>query len=120
MAVSVLSSPSATAREQLQLQVAQRSAERAQQNARSLKSEADSAQQTANRAQEKARGLQVEADQAQANAERASDGLKTREALSSRMSELYDRLNQARATPNPSAVASVSEAGKGVLVDTKA
>ncbi|HTZ00564.1 MAG TPA: hypothetical protein VMB75_12040 [Rhodocyclaceae bacterium] len=61
--------------QQVQLQQAQRNADQAQANARTLRQQADAAQRTADREQDSARSLAVEADQAQQAAGQADRGL---------------------------------------------
>lgn len=61
--------------QQLRLQLAQRNADQAQQTAKALQDQANSARVAANRAQENARSLEVQSAQAQENAGRARQGL---------------------------------------------
>lgn len=64
-----------TAFQQLKLQQARQNAERAEQVARNLRSEAADAQREADRAQENARSLMVRSNQAQSVAGQARQGL---------------------------------------------
>ena len=61
--------------QQLRLRQARQSAERAEQEARTLARQADQAQRVADRAQEEARGLSVQSGQAQREAGQARHGL---------------------------------------------
>lgn len=66
---------------QIQQQQAQRNADRAEQQARSLQAQAREAQSSADRAQENARSLKVQAGQAEGQANSAKQGLAAQEAL---------------------------------------
>jgi len=66
---------------QLQLQQAERAAERAEQNARNLRSQARQAQTNADRAQERAREMQVQSGQADREAGAARQGLSSVRSL---------------------------------------
>ena len=67
--------------QQLKLQQAKRDADRADQTAQALQSQAQDAQRVANRAEEVARSLAVQADQAQSEAGRARQGLASLSSL---------------------------------------
>lgn len=78
MAIAPTSSASglsSSALGQIQQQQAQRNADRAEQQARSLRAQADAAQTQANQAQESARSLRSQSAQAQADASSARLGL---------------------------------------------
>lgn len=73
--VSSTSSANQYGWQQLKLQQAVRNADQAEQEAQSLKTQANDAQRVADRAQENARSLYVQSDQAQAKAGQARQGL---------------------------------------------
>jgi hypothetical protein len=88
--------------QQFKLTLAERNADRAESEARALRSQADAAQREASRAQENARSLQVEADQAQQSAGEARRGVstvKSIEGAETRLAATYDRLAQVQTTP---------------------
>jgi hypothetical protein len=88
--------------QQFKLSLAERNADRAEQQARALRSQADGAQREASRAQENARSLQVDAGKAESTAGEARRGLavvKTVQDTFSRMSATYDRLAQVQTAP---------------------
>jgi hypothetical protein len=88
--------------QQFKLTLAERNADRAESEARALRSQADAAQREASRAQESARSLQVEADQAQQSAGEARRGvatIKSVEGTGVRLAATYDRLAQVQTTP---------------------
>lgn len=81
--------------QQLQLQQARRSADQAEQNARSLRNQADNAQRAAIQAQEGARSLHLAANQAQERAGQARQGVAAQESFaqtSEQLGELYVRV----------------------------
>lgn len=80
--MAVATALAATYTPQLQLQQAQRAAERAEQNAVVLREKAQDAQRTADHEQENARSLQVRSDQAQQLAGSARQGLLAAKSLS--------------------------------------
>jgi hypothetical protein len=96
--------------QQSRLAAAERGADRAEAQARSLRSQADAAQREAGRAQENARSLQVEADQAETTAGQARRGIASLQAstdMANRMSLAYDRYAQVqtvRADTSPAEV----------------
>ena len=116
--------------QQLKLQQARRSAEQAEQVARSLRATANEAQQSAERANENARSLGVQADQAQTSAGHARQGLNAIKSLKSTESALlkaYDTAIQTQIrlntqTPQKPAEAVVNTQGQttGTLVNTTA
>jgi hypothetical protein len=97
--------------QQLKLSAAERDANRAESEARSLRKRADQAQRDAQQAQENARTLQSEAGQAETTASVARRGvaaIKTSQTTESRPSLAYDRFAQVRTTGNQAgAVAAV-------------
>lgn len=90
--------------QQLKLQQAQRNADRAEQEARSLQAQAAEAQRGADRAQENARTLNVQSDQAQTNVGRARQGLaaiKSLEQTQTRLIGTYEKVAQAQVEQAP-------------------
>lgn len=90
--LSAISSVNQSGLQQMQLQQALRNADQAEQNARSLRNQADSAQRAATRAQEGARALDIEAGQAQDRAGQARQGVAAQAAYSrsnSQLGEMY-------------------------------
>jgi len=88
--------------QQFKLSLAERNADRAEQQARALRSQADGAQREASRAQENARSLQIDAGKAESTAGEARRGLavvKTVQDSFSRMSATYDRMAQVQTVP---------------------
>jgi hypothetical protein len=88
--------------QQFKLSLAERNADRAEQQARALRSQADGAQREATRAQENARSLQIDAGKAESTAGEARRGLavvKTVQDSFSRMSATYDRMAQVQTVP---------------------
>jgi len=88
--------------QQFKLSLAERSADRAEQQARALRSQADSAQREANLAQDSARGLQAAAGKAETRADQAWRGVatvKTVEDMGTRLSAIYDRVAQVQTVP---------------------
>jgi hypothetical protein len=88
--------------QQFKLSQAERNADRAEQQARALRSQADSAQREASRAQDNARGLQAEAGKAEIRADQAWRGvatIKTVEDMGTRLSTVYDRVAQVQTVP---------------------
>jgi hypothetical protein len=136
MAVSAASSQSATGlvMQQLRLQQAQRSADRAELTARTLRVQASEAQQEADRAQEGARALQVRSDQAQSQVGAAKQRVVSLEslgelqgnfdALRGEIAQGLQALDQPAAQPASQAVASpvVNAEGQttGTLVNVTA
>jgi len=87
--------------QQLRLQQAQRTAERAEQVARALRVEASAARREAERAQENARDLTVRSDQADGEAGRARQGVAmigSLGAMQESLSLVLDRAGGAAAT----------------------
>ena len=89
MAVSA-TSPISSALPQMQLLQAQRAADRAEQNARSLRERAQEAQRSARQEQENARNVQVQADQAEGKAGSAKQGVAALKSLRQVQSGLDD------------------------------
>lgn len=88
--------------QQFKLSLAERDADRAEQQARALRSQANAAQREVSRAQDNARSLQVQAGKAEANADQASRGIaavRTVEDMGTRLSAVYDRVAQVQAVP---------------------
>jgi hypothetical protein len=101
--------------QQFKLSLAERSADRAEAQARSLRSQADAAQREATQAQENARSLQVEAGQAETTAGEARRGVATVRAgqeTGARLSATYDRLAQVHTVP-------ANAADSGTMVNTQ-
>lgn len=86
---------------QIQRQQAQRSAEQADQRARSLQVRAHEAQSVADQAQEAARSLEVQAGQAQGEANSAKRGLATQESLGKIQTQLSGLREQIRVALAP-------------------
>jgi hypothetical protein len=83
--------------QQFKLSLAERNADQAEQQARALRSQADSAQREASQAQQNARSLEVEAGNAENTAGAARRGITTMRAVEdtgSRLAATYDRLAQ--------------------------
>ena len=83
--------------QQLKVQQALRTADQAEQNARSLRAQAGDAQRSADIAQENARSLTVQSDQASSNAGRARQGLAVLKSVSetgTRLSVAYEKVAQ--------------------------
>lgn len=76
-----LASPGAELWAQIQQQQAQRSADQAEQQARTLQAQARQAQSVADRAQENARSLQGESSQAQVDADNAQRGVQAMKSM---------------------------------------
>jgi hypothetical protein len=96
--------------QQLKLQQARQNAERAEQTARSLQSQAASASLVADRAQEDARTLAVQASQAQSSAGQARQGLaiikstvQMQTQLASKVEQVVERQPSAPLTQAPQA-----------------
>ena len=79
---------------QLQLQLARRTADQAEQQASALQAQARSAQSVADRAQENARSLQVQSRQAPGDASQARLDLANRSAVGEVQSQLSDLQTQ--------------------------
>lgn len=75
---------------QLQMQQAERTADQAEQSARSLRARSDAAQRKADRAQDEARTLKVQSSEAQATADSARRGLASLDASQQTQSRLED------------------------------
>lgn len=121
MATTSLSSPSSAVQyglAQLRLQQARRTAEQAEQVARSLQTQAQEAQQQASQAQEEARSIAAQATQAQGVAGQARQGVKIIESVSQMRTQLgkivrpvADKVKVAEgAVPGPVATAAVIKA----------
>lgn len=85
--------------QQLQLQKAQREADQAMQNARSLQGRAKEAERVADRAQENARSLRGQSEHALNSAEQAKRGvvgMKSTDQLKIRLSDIYERVAQSQ------------------------
>lgn len=102
--------------QQLKLQQARQNAERAEQAARSLQSQAVEAQRVADRAQEDARSLSVQSSQAQRAAGQAKQGLamiqsvdEMKASLSSTLTQVSERQESVRSSPAPSVSAPAKE-----------
>lgn len=115
--------------QQLQLQKAQRDADQAMQNARSLQARAREAQGIADRAQENARSLKGQSEHALSTAEQAQRGLvgmKSADQMKSRLSDIYERVAQsqqsreASATVQPQPVVNSAGQTTGILISTTA
>lgn len=90
MAISGTQSISQDIWQQLSLQQAQRVAQQAEQNARSLQVQAADARASANRAQENARQLEIKASQAQAGASQAAQNLVQAQSAGQFQAQLSD------------------------------
>jgi len=88
---------------QIQQQQAQRNADQAEQQARSLQLQAKDAQAVASRAQEGARSLAVQAGQAQSDASNARQGVSAMKSLGEMNGQLTDIREQISAILKPSA-----------------
>lgn len=86
--------------QQLKLQQARQNAERAEQTARSLQSQAADAQRAADRAQENARDLSVRSSRAQGEAGRARQGLAMIRSVNEMKAELSTLLTRVEAPAN--------------------
>lgn len=88
--------------QQFKLSLAERNADRAEHQARALRSQADGAQREASRAQDNARSLQADASSAESNAGEARRGLavvKSVQDTVGRMSATYDHMAQVQTVP---------------------
>lgn len=86
---------------QIQQQQAQRTADQAEQNARSLRAKAQDAQSVAERAQENARSLKVQSNQADGESSQARLNLAMQAEggeVQARLSDLHDQINQVLAS----------------------
>ncbi|MFN4325036.1 MAG: hypothetical protein ACK4FP_04005 [Azonexus sp.] len=92
--VSGLPSVSGVLWAQIQQQQAQRTAEQAEQRARSLQQQARSAQSDADRAQERARSLQVESNSARSKAGEAKRNLASLDSLQGLQAQFDDMRRQ--------------------------
>lgn len=101
MPVSAVQSASSGLFAQIQQLQAQRSADQAEQRARSLQQEASQAQDVADRAQENARSLKVQSNQAQSDAGRARQDLASRESIGQLQSGLDDLREQIASVTSP-------------------
>lgn len=90
---------------QIQQQQAQRNADRAEQQARSLYLRAREAQESADRAEEYARSLNIQAGQAEGEATRAKQGLAAQESLGKVQTQLSGWREQISSALAPEAVA---------------
>lgn len=122
-------SPASLIGQQLRIQQAQRNADRAEQEARSLQVSAQAAEARANREQENARSLKVQWGQAESEAGQARLGLNAVKSASQALTRLDNRVDQAietqqKAAPEPVAatpvaavpvVTELSSAGQGVV-----
>ena len=90
---------------QIQQQQAQRNADRAEQQARSLYLRAREAQASADRAEENARSLNMQAGQAEGEATRAKQGLAAQESLGKVQTQLSGLQEQISSALAPKAVA---------------
>jgi len=96
--------------------MAERSADRAEAQARSLRSQADAAQREASQAQKTARSLQVEAGQAETAAGEARRGvasIRAGQGTGVRLATTYDRQAQVQAVPVTMAEGSTSVNAQG-------
>jgi hypothetical protein len=101
MAIDSISGLQVGAWGQMQQQQAERAAVQAEEKARTLRSQADSARATADRAQENARQLKVQSDQAQGDASNALQNvaaMKSLGALRSQFDNWHAQLTTALAT----------------------
>lgn len=115
---------------QLQMQQAERSADQAEQNARSLRARSDAAQRKADRAQDEARTLKVQSSEAQATADSARRGLASLDAgrqTQSSLADIYTRVFVPASDPATESsgaslvvTAAASTPSTGSLVDTTA
>lgn len=99
--------------QQLRLQQARRSADQAEQNARSLRNQAESAQRMVVQAQEGARSLNLAANQAQERAGQARQGVAAQESFaqtSEQLGELYVRVAEKFQVVETSQVVAVAPA----------
>lgn len=111
--------------QQLKVQQALQNAERAEQLARSLRSQANEAQRTADRAQEEARVLYVRSDQAQSAAGQARQGVAMMKSAGEMQTRLAGTVEQAsarqeRAVSPPAPVLNSSGQVTGIIVNTTA
>lgn len=127
--MAVSSAPSATRSiaqglvQTLQLQQAQRNAERAQAEARALQGEAAAAQRNAERADEQARTIGQQAQQAQTAANGANRNLASVRALSDtqkQLTQLSQNLHQAVQARQPSPVINAQGQLTGTVINIKA
>ena len=103
--------------QQLKLQQARQNAERAEQFARTLRTEAASAQREADRAQENANSLSAQSSQAQGEAGRARQGLALVSSVSGMKESLSAVLDRVPETA-PVAKTSVAAAAPAPVVNT--
>ncbi|HEX6736399.1 MAG TPA: hypothetical protein VF096_16460 [Azonexus sp.] len=123
-----LQSPGSGIWGQVQQQQAQRNADQAEQQARTLQAQARQAQSVADQAQENARSLKVESSQARADADNAQRGvvaLRSLNEVQSGFSELREQIAQVVQTPvasqQPAApVVNTSGQTTGTLVNVTA
>ncbi len=94
--------------QQLKLQQARRNADRAEQIARSLQSQAADAQREADRAQENARDLSLRSSRAQDEAGRARQGLAMIRSVSEMKAGLAARLTRVEASANEAETGSIT------------
>lgn len=115
---------------QLQIQQAERSADQAEQNARSLRARSDAAQRKADQAQDEARTLKVQSSEAQETAESARRGLASLDAgrqTEASLADIYTRVFVPAGGPAAESssaglvvTAAASTPSTGSLVDTTA
>lgn len=89
---------------QIQQQLAQRSVEQSEQQARALRAKAQNAEAVAERARETARSLNVEANEAQGDASRARINLAEQSSLGdvqANLTDLHEQITQLNNTPSP-------------------
>ena len=131
MAVSATSGTSISQSlwQQLQLQRVKRAAGEAEQNARSLQTQADDARAAANRAEDNARQIEFKASQAQAAASQAAQNLVVAQSSGQRQAQ-FDNISarltqgiqgvQARSQAKPQSVSNTQGQTIGTIVDTTA
>lgn len=112
--------------QQLQLQQAQKNAERAEQSARTLRRQASEAQRAADGAQENARTLKVESGRADATADlakRGVAGLASVAEMKTQLSDTYTRVAAAQKASDaaePQAVVNTAGQTTGTVISTTA
>lgn len=110
MAVTAVTSNTQSAWQQLQLQQAQRNADRAALTARSLQAQASSAQASADQAQASAEALKSQASQAQSAAGQARLWLQTAKSLNQLTAQLNNVYTKVAQTPQQAQPAAGTQA----------
>lgn len=105
--------------QQLRIQQAQRSAAQAEQNARALEAQADSARLTAARAEEDARSLEVQSGQARSVAGRVRQGLAAMKSVAEMQQNLAGTAGTVAQKIESQATAPAATASGGVTYSAK-